>query len=69
MSAESEGVGYSKSEIRLDSHVRCVVEVALRIGSVKIDGGRANAVTQCEYSSYRFGGAGSTEHVTGHRFD
>lgn len=46
MPSESERVGDTEGQIGLDCCVRSVVEVALRIRSVEVDGRRADAVTE-----------------------
>ncbi len=69
MSAETEGVGDAERDGRLDGHVWRVVEVALRVRGVEVDGGGDDALAQRKYRGDGLGGAGGAEHVARHALD
>src|SRR5690606_23873549 len=63
--AEAEGIGDRDLDLRFARFVRRVVEVALRILIVDIDGRRNDLLAERENREDRLGRAGRADHVTG----
>ena len=68
MPAEAEGVAQGEGDAGADGLVGRVVQVALRVRRVEVDGRRDNAVAQRKDRRNSFRGAGGPEHMSVHRF-
>ena len=66
MAAEAEGVVERDTDFLLPGGVGDVVEVALGVGIVEIDGGRGYRIADGEGADGGLDGAGGTEEVAGH---
>lgn len=67
MPAETERIGESEGEVRLDGLVGRIVEVALGVGAVEVDGRRNDPLLEGEDRRDGFRRACGAEHVAVHR--
>ena len=67
MSAETEGIGQGRLHIGLTGDIGDIVQIAFRVRSIVINGGRNNAILNCQDANRGFNCAGGADHVPGHR--
>src|SRR5438552_18310759 len=64
--AKAKGIRKRVLDRRFARMIRHVVQIALRIGSFQIDGGRQNLIAQRQYANARFQTASTPEQMPGH---
>ena len=67
VASEAQGIGEGDVEVAADCFQGGIVQIAFRIGILKADGWRHNAVPEGKHRYNGFGSAGGTEHMAGHR--
>ena len=66
VASKAEGVGEAERQLSLDGDVGRVVQVALGVGRVEVDGGGDDAVLEGEHGGDGLGGTGRSEHMPVH---
>src|SRR5579871_4484716 len=69
VAAEAHRIRQGRTSVHLARNVGDVIEIAVGVGVLKVDGRRQNAVAEREYRHRRLDGAGGAERVPDHRLD